>query len=203
MHHYCGCFNIIFHMLCFCIPLVICTVIASSFTFPSFIYSMRSDIPCFPGTTLARIIATSCLRLDSCSALSCLNPLALHTSCILIFLQHPSEKFFPLIYKEKALLKNSTCGPDTAIDGPGPSSKHTGCPNIVVNLGLMNLSTMAPLMFPRALPTVVANNVSKLSIINAFGGGLLPNFRFAVPYGNKFWCQLHFCPCQYCSVLGV
>ena len=59
----------------------------------------------------------------------------------------------------KSTLKKSSCGPDTAIDGPGPSRKYIGCPKIVYAIGLMNLSTMSPLMFPRSFSTVVANDV--------------------------------------------
>ena len=65
----------------------------------------------------------------------------------------------------KALLKNTSCGPETAIDGPVPHNEYTGRRNIVDNLGLMNLSTLDPLAFPQALSTVMANNVSKLSTV--------------------------------------
>ena len=130
------------------------------FIFASFSSIVRADMPCFPVTTLSRLIDTSCCRIDSCSDLICLNPKAIHTSYIIIGLQHPYEKCLPPIHKAKALLKISSCGPDTTIDVPGPSSKYGGCPNIFYALGLMNLSTMAPLVFPRALSTVVANNFS-------------------------------------------
>ena len=63
---------------------------ASAFISYSFSASMRADMPCFTGTNLARLVATSCYSLYSCSALICLNPKALYTSCILIGLQHPS-----------------------------------------------------------------------------------------------------------------
>ena len=72
----------------------------------------------------------------------------------------------------KALLKNSSCDTDTAIDGPGPSIQYHGCPNIFDAIVLMKLFTMAPLVLPRALSTVVANNFSKLSITKGESGGL-------------------------------
>ena len=132
-----------------------------------------------------------------------LNPTAHHTSFILIYIQHPSEKLFPPIHKAKSLLKNSSCGPDTAINGPGPSSEYTGCPNIVDALVLINLSTMAPLVFPRSLSTVVANDVSKFSTIKISGGVSFPTFLFAVPWEKCFWCQLHPWTWRYCYVLGI
>ena len=97
-----------------------------------------------------------------------------------------TRKFFPPIHKAKALLKNSSCGPDTEIDGPGSSSKYTGCPNIFDALSLMKLSTMDPLVFPRDLSTVVANDVSKLSMINASGGVSFPTFYFLCPERKTF-----------------
>ena len=144
-------------------------------------------MPCFPGTTISFLIATSYRRIDSCSTLSCLNPKSLHISCILIGLQQPSEKCFPPIHIAKALLKNSPCGPDTAIDRPGTSSEYTRCPNIVYSLGLMKLSTMDPHVLPQSLSTVVANDVSKLSLINASGGGSFSVFSFLCP-GRTIFC---------------
>ena len=145
----------------------------------------------FPGTNISFLIATSYRRIDSCSTLSCLNPKSLHISCILIGLQQPSEKCFPPIHIAKALLKNSPCGPDTAIDRPGTSSEYTRCPNIVYSLGLMKLSTMDPHVLPQFLSTVVANDVSKLSLINASGGGFFLSFLFSVPWENNFLCPLN------------
>ena len=127
-------------------------------------------MPCFPGTTLAHIIANSFRRIDSCSTLSYLNPKALHTSFILIGLYHKTEKCYPPIHKEKSLLKHFSCGPYIEMDSPGPSNEYNGWPNIVHALGLMNLSTMALLVLPQALYTVVADNVSKLSMINTSVG---------------------------------
>ena len=49
----------------------------------------------------------------------------------------------------------------------------------------MNLSKMAPIALPLALYTMVANYVTKLSIINASGGGLISNFLFDVPWEKK------------------
>ena len=80
-----------------------------------------------------------------------------------------SEKLFPPIHISKALLENSICGPYTATDGPVQSRKYTECPKIVDALGLMNVSTMNPLVFPRALSTVAAKNVSKLTMTNTSG----------------------------------
>ena len=91
----------------------ICTGIASDFVSAYFSASMRADMPCFPGTTLSRIIAISCRRLASCSTLCRLNPNALYTTCIIIDLQQPSQECFPTIHTPKAMLKNSSCGPDT------------------------------------------------------------------------------------------
>ena len=59
------------------------------------------------------------------------------------------------------------CGPETTIYGSGPSSEYTGCPNVVDALGYMNISTIASLVLLQELYTVVANDVSKLSMINA------------------------------------
>ena len=152
-----------------------CTGIASAFNFASFSASMRADMPSFPGTTIAHLIANSCHRPDSYSTLSCLNHKALHNVCILIGLHQPYEKIM-CIHKTKALLRKYSCGSCTAIDGPGPSRKYTGCPNIFHALGLMNLSKMDPLMLPQALSTVMANDVYKLSIINASGRVSFPTF---------------------------
>ena len=140
---------------------------------------------------------------DSHFTLSCLNTKSLHTSCILIGLYHPTEKCFPPIHKARALLKKASCGPDTAIDVSGPSIEYTGRSKIVDALGLMNLSTMDPLVLPQALSTVMANNVSKLSMINTSGGGFLPNIIFTVLWENKFCCRLHTWTCHYCSILGI
>ena len=171
-------------------PWCICTSTCSAFISASFSASTRAEIPCFPGTTRTRLIATSWHRLDSCSTIIWINPNALHSSCILIGIQQPSEELFPPINIPKVLLQNFSCRPDTEIYGPGPSSKYTGCPNIFYALGLMNLSTMAPLVFPRALSTVVANYVSSLFIINT-SGGFHYQISLYAPWGNQFWCQIH------------
>ena len=86
----------------------------------------------------------------------------------------------------KALLKNTSCGPETAIDGPVPHNEYTRCPNIFDALGLMNLSTMDPLFFPRALFTVVANNVYKLSMINTYGEGVTSQISLCCALGEQF-----------------
>ena len=125
---------------------------------------------CFPGTTLARLVATYCRSINSCSTLFYLSTKALHTSCIMIGLHQPSETFFTPIHIPNTLLKKSSCGPETAIYGPITSSEYTGCTQIVHALGLMDLSTMAPLVLSRALSTVVSNDVSKLSTINTSDG---------------------------------
>ena len=159
-------------------------------------------MPCFPGTTLVSLIDTSCRRIYSCSTLSCLNTKALHTSCILIGIQHPSGKCFPPIHIKKALLENSSYGPKTAIDGSGPSNEYTGWPNIVYDLVLMNFYTMDPLLFPRALYTVVAKDFSKLSMINTSGGGSFP-ISLCCALGEKNWCGIHTCLRHFCSTLGL
>ena len=126
----------------------ICTEIPPAFIYASFIASMRDGMPFFPGTTLAHLIATSYCRLEIRSTIICFNPKALHTLCILIGLQHPSEICFPSIHIPNALLKNSSCGPGTSINGPRPSRKYAGWKNIVDALGFMNLYTMDTLELP-------------------------------------------------------
>ena len=133
-------------------------------------------MPCFPGTTIARLIDISCRRIDSCSTLIYLSINSLYTSCILIGLQNPYENCFPPIHIPKTLLKTSSCGPDTQIDGPGSSRKYYGWKTIVDALSLINLSTIDPLALQRTLSTVVTNYVSKLSMINAYGGISFPKF---------------------------
>ena len=160
---------IYFVSVCLC---CLFTGIASAFVFAYFSAIMRAGMPFFLGTTITRLIATSCLSLESCYNLRCLSPIALHTFYILIGLQHPSEKTFPPIHISKSLLKNSLCGPETSIDGPGPSSEYSGWTNHVDALGMIKLSIMDPLALPRDLSNVVANNISKLSMINASGGGV-------------------------------
>ena len=147
-------------------------------------------MPCFPGTTLSRIIAISCRRLASCSTLCRLNPNALYTTCIIIDLQQPSQECFPTIHTPKAMLKNSSCGPDTAIDGPGPSIKYTGCTKCFDALGLMKLPKIAPLLLPRDLANVVANDSSKLSMINKSGGISFTTFSLLHPGGISFGTRL-------------
>ena len=44
----------------------ICTGIASAFIYASFSASIRSDMPFFSGTYLARLIDTSCRRIEIC-----------------------------------------------------------------------------------------------------------------------------------------
>ena len=148
-------------------PWCICTGIASAFIYASFSDTMRADMPCFSGTTLAHIIATSCRILDRCSTLCGISSKSLHTLC---------KKCFPPIHIQKSLLEFSSCGPDTAINGPCPSIEYSRWPNIVDSLGLINLSTMAPLVLPRDLSTMVFNKVSKLSMINSSGGGVPSQF---------------------------
>ena len=95
------------------------TGIAYTFISASFSDIMRADISCFPGTILARLIATSFLRLDKYYTIFFLSPRALHILCILIGMQHPSEKCFLPTHIPKAPLKNSSCRSETEIDGPG------------------------------------------------------------------------------------
>ena len=73
------------------------------------------------------------------------------------------------IHIPKVLLKNYSCGPDNEIERPGPSREYSGWTKIVDAIGLMKLFTMDPLEFPRALSTVVANDISKFFMINASG----------------------------------
>ena len=87
-------------------PWFICTGVSSAFIYASFCSSMRSTMPCFPGTTLSSLIATSYFRLDSCFDLCYLSPKALHNSCILIGIHQPYETCFPPIHILNALLKN-------------------------------------------------------------------------------------------------
>ena len=56
------------------------------------------------------------------------------------------------------------------IDDPVPSIEYTGWSHIVEALGLTNISTTDPLVFPQSLTTELANNVSNLSITNKYGG---------------------------------
>ena len=151
-------------------PWCICNVIASNFIFYPFSDSMRNEMVCFKGKTLSHIIYNSFHRLGSSYTICCLSPRALHNSWILIGLQLPPEKYFTPIHITKTLSRNSSCGPDTTIDGPGPSREYSGWKKIVDALGLMNLPMMDPLAFPRYLYTVADNNISKLSMINASGG---------------------------------
>ena len=81
----------------------------------------------------------------------------------------------------KQMLKNSSCGPETEIDGPRPSREYSVWTNISNALCLMKLSTMAPLLFLLTVSTVVANYVSKSSMINTAGGGSFPTFSLLFP----------------------
>ena len=146
----------------------------------------------FPGTTLACLIATSCHRLDRCPTLFCLSPKATHTLCILIDLQHLHEKLFPPIHIPKELLKNSSCGYDTANNGPNPYIKYSRWKNISDAIGLMYLSTMATPDLPHALSTMVSNNVYELSMIKPFGGVSFPTLSFLLPV-EMLWYQINPC----------
>ena len=73
-------------------PCCICTCTYSDFFFASFSAFMRTVMTCFPGTTLDRLIAASWIRIDRFFNIYGLIPRALHTSCFLIGMQHPSEK---------------------------------------------------------------------------------------------------------------
>ena len=88
------------------------------------------------------------------------------------------------------MLKNSSCGPETVINGSYPCSEYSGWENIVDAIGLLNLSTMDPLVLPRSLSTVVANDVSKLSMISTSGGSYLPKFYLLCSgitnFGDRF-----------------
>ena len=67
-------------------------------------------------------------------------------------------------------VEKCSCGPEITIGGRCSSSEYAERPNVFHALSLINISTMAPLVFPRALPTLVSKGVSKLSTINASGG---------------------------------
>ena len=54
----------------------------------------------------------------------------------------------------------------------------------------MNLSTMSPTVFPPALYTVVSNDVSKFSMINASGGFSFPTFSLLLPGITQFGDKL-------------
>ena len=116
MHRHCDYFTLIFHIFCCSLSLAHMNWYRFRLISTSFGAIMRADMPYFPGTTISHIIAISCRRLDICSNICCLIPRALHILWILIGLKHPSEKFFPPSYIPKALFKNSSCGPDTAIN---------------------------------------------------------------------------------------
>ena len=83
-------------------------------------------------------------------------------------------------------VEKSPCGPDTAIDGPGPPHKYTGWTNIINTLGLENLSTMDTLASPQDLSIFVANDVSKLSMINEYGEIYFTNFSLILPGRRNF-----------------
>ena len=127
---------------------------------------MRDDILCFPGTTISCLVANLCRILDSCSTLFFLSSKFLNTSCILIGLQHPYERCFPSSYIPNALFKNSSYGPETAINNPVPFRECYGRTNIADGLGLISLYKISPLVFPRDLSTLVDDYAFRLSMIN-------------------------------------
>ena len=129
-------------------PWCIFTGISFAFIYASFSANTRAMMPYFTGITIARLIATSWLRLEICSTIFCLSSKALRTSCKLIGLYIPYEMFLLPIHMPKALLKNSSCEPDTEIYGPGPSKGYNGRPNIFLYIGLKKLFTMSPFEFP-------------------------------------------------------
>ena len=136
----------------------------SSFIYSSFSANTRASVTCFLGTTLTGIITTLWCRLDICSLYSSLFLwTSILFSSLLVFRIHLEK---PLIHIPKSLLQNSSCETDTEIEGPGSSSKYYRWPKNVEDLGLLDLSTMDPLAFPRSLSTVVNNDVSKFCIIN-------------------------------------
>ena len=93
------------------------------FTNVSFSANMRSSIPCFPYTTLARLISIFLQRLYSSFTLCYNSPTDLQIHCILIGLQHPHDRCFTPMNILKELPKNYECGPDTYISVTGPSIK--------------------------------------------------------------------------------
>ena len=90
----------------------------------------------------------------------------------------------------KSLLKNYSRGTEIAIDGTGPPREYNRWPKIVDDIGLMNLSKISPPVLPLALSTVVANDVSKLSMINVSGGIYFQDFSLLFPGGTNFGAKL-------------
>ena len=162
-------------------PWFICAGIDSALIYASFRSNTWSALPCCPGTTIAHLITNLCRRIDICSTICWLSPRSLRTSFILIDMQLPSENKFTYSHP-KITVENSLCWTDTEINGPISSRKYVGWPNIVESISLINLSTMDQFAFPRALSTVVANDVSRLSTINLYGG-FLTNFTSLVSCG--------------------
>ena len=184
-------------------PWCISTDIASSFISNFFSANKRADLSCFSGTNIACLISSLCIRVHICPNLFWIIHKALHTLCILISLQQQPEKYFPPIHIPKASLKNSSCGPEIAIDGPGTSRKYTGWPKIVDVLGLIKLPTMAPSVLPRALSTAGSNYFSKWSTRNTYRGISLSTFSLLLLGREKIWWQTSPCLCQYHSILEL
>ena len=125
-------------------PWCICTSIYHTFIYAHFSSNMRASMSCFPGTTLYRLIDTSCRSIDICYNILLISTKSLHTLCILIGMQHPHKLFLP-IHIPKQLLKNSSCGTEASISSPGPSRKYFGWKKIVQAIDIINLYKMAPL----------------------------------------------------------
>ena len=80
-------------------------------------------------------------------------------------LQPKKTYSYPKITAEK-----SACDPDTAINVLGPYIEYSRWENIFVDIGFIDLSKIDPLELPLDLSTAVANEISKLSIINISEG---------------------------------
>ena len=86
-------------------PCCICTGIPSVFIYASFSAIRRAIMTYFTDNTIARLIATLCLRIDTCYNIWYLSTNYLHILCILICIHHIYEKSFPPIHTQKELLK--------------------------------------------------------------------------------------------------
>ena len=111
--------------------------------------------------------------------------------------------FFPPVNIQKTLTEKSSCGTDADINGPGPYRYYNIYPDIVEDMSLIIIYKMPPLALPWVLYTVVANDVSKLSMINTSGDFTLPTPTICSSGSMKIWCQLKHCPYHYCSIFNL
>ena len=178
----------------------ICTGINFFFFTDSFSTSMMDAIPCFPGTNLACLITTLFCILDIRSTLFFLSLNSLHTSCILIGLKHPYEKCaypYPEITVEK-----SSCGPEISINVPCPFSQYTGWTNIFYALFLLTYLQWPRLCYHETYPLWWSTMFSSYPWETCLGGVTSKMYPYCY-LGEKLWCQINPCPCQYRSILGI